>query len=142
MAVIEVRSLGRRKKLLEDFSVPLAPLDGGGSERTLRDVITQTIRRQVATFRDRQEANRFLRSLTEREIADAAERGKVISGSSDLEPQAVDEDAAVDNALCAFMDGIYLVAVDGQQVEDLDAVVRLEDDSRIAFIRLTLLAGG
>ena len=141
MAVVEVRALGRRKKLLEDFSVPLPPPEDGG-DRTLRDVIAETVRAQVAAFRKRQEDNRFLRALTAEQIEAAAEKGKVLSGGTDIEPQVVDAEGAVANALCAFEDGIYLVAVDGRQVEDLDEAVRVTDETRIAFIRLTLLAGG
>ena len=70
------------------------------------------------------------------------EAGKVEAGGSDVEPQEVDEDEAVENAIQAFEDGIYLVSIDDQECRELDSQVFLQDDSRLTFIRLTLLAGG
>lgn len=141
MATIDVRSVGRRKRLMDDFSVPLPP-DDGDSGRLLRDVIEQIVRSEVAAFAERQRSDQFLRALTSKEINDAAARGKVVSGGTDVEPQQVDIEHAVANALQSFSDGIYLVVIDGDQVEDLDAEVHVRDDSRITFLRLTLLAGG
>lgn len=142
MPVVEVRALGRKKWLLDDFSVPLPPGEGGDGGRTLRDVITGVVAGEVAAFRERQEAGRFLKALSPAEIDAAAETGKVISGDRDIAPQAVDEGEAVANALTAFEDGIYMVVIDGARVTGLDDEVRLADDSRITFLRLTLLAGG
>ena len=141
MAIIDVRSVGRRKQLMDDFSVPLPPSDGDGG-RLLRDIIEQIVRSEVAAFEERQRSGQFLTALTSKEIHDAAARGKVVSGGTDIEPQQVDVEHAVANALQSFCDGIYLVVIDGDQVEDLDAEVRVRDDSRITFLRLTLLAGG
>jgi hypothetical protein len=62
-------------------------------------------------------------------------------GGRDLD-QKVDADEAVATALEAFEDGLYLVVVDGQELRNLDAQVFLQPDSRVAFVRLTLLAGG
>jgi hypothetical protein len=44
--------------------------------------------------------------------------------------------------LQAFEDGLYLVIVDGNEQRDLDQQVFLQPDSRVAFVRLALLAGG
>ena len=141
MAIVDVRALGRRKKLMDDFSVPLPPGNGSDSRR-LRDVIEGIVRTEVAAFRQRQEARRFLRALSPAEIDAAAAKGKVDSGGSERELQAVDVDEAIANALLAFEDGIYFVIIDGTQIESLDTEVRVVDDSRISFLRLTLLAGG
>ena len=141
MATIDVRAAGRRRKLMDDFSVPIPPPDPG-APRLLRHLIEQVVRLEVAAFRDRQQANRFLRALSAAEIEAAAERGKVDSGGTDLEPQTVDDEEAVAVALEAFADGVYFVVIDGEQATDLDAEVHVQDDSRITFLRLTMLAGG
>jgi hypothetical protein len=41
----------------------------------------------------------------------------------------------------AFTDGLYLVIIDEVEYRELDAIVRVEPDSRITFLRLTFLAG-
>ncbi len=62
-------------------------------------------------------------------------------GGRDLD-QKVDVNEAIATALEAFEDGLYLVIVDGQEQRSLDGQVFLNADSKIAFVRLTMLAGG
>jgi hypothetical protein len=139
--VISTRGLGRRKKLLDDWSIPYPPdLGEGGDRLTLRDLITRVVVAEVAAFKRRQHQRKFIRVLTEREIDAAAEKGKIDMGGRDLE-QKVDVDQAVAGALQAFDDGLYLVSVDGHQQRDLDAEVFLQPGSRVTFIRLVMLAG-
>jgi hypothetical protein len=141
MLTISARALGRKKPLFADWSVRLPPElhDGGVS---LRDVITRIVRQEVAAFRKRQSQRRFMRVLSSRQIDDAAEQGKIAPGDSAMPAREVDDDAAVATALQAFEDGLYLVVIDDQEQRSLDNQVFLNPDSRITFIRLTLLAGG
>jgi hypothetical protein len=141
MLTISGKALGRKKPLFADFSVP-PPDDLGDGGVTLRDVLDRVVRSEVAAFRKRQENRQFLRALTAREIEAGAEAGKIDSGGSEVPLQDVDDDEAVAAALTAFEDGIYLVVIDGQDYRELDAQVHLEPDSRLTFVRLTLLAGG
>jgi hypothetical protein len=105
-------------------------------------VIEHVVREEVAAFQGRQQDRRMLRALTARQIEEAAEQGKIDSGGSEIEPQEVNADAAVGTAIQAFEDGLYFVVVDEQQIQEIDAQVFLRPESRITFIRLTLLAGG
>src|SRR5262245_49121869 len=143
MITIEGKALGTRRRLFSDWSIPIPPDlgGGGGGDLSLRDLIARIVRAEVAAFRDRREERRLVRALSATEIADGVAKGKVDMGGRDLD-QEVDEEQAVGAALQAFEDGIYLVAVDGRDVRDLDQSVYLTADSRITFIRLALLAGG
>jgi hypothetical protein len=132
--------LGKRKPLLDDFGVPPPAAVPGGDDLRLRDLIEHVVRHEVREFKRRQHARRFDRVLSESQIAQAASRGKVDPASKDL-GQQVDADAAVGNALQAFEDGLYLVIVDEVERRSLDEPVRLSEDSRLVFIRLTFLAG-
>ena len=80
--------------------------------------------------------------LSARQIDEGLEKGKIDSGGSAVGLQEIDVEAAVGTALQAFEDGLYFVVVDDQQQRDLDRQVFLRPDSRVTFIRLTLLAGG
>lgn len=142
MLTISGRSLGRRKPLFADFSVPPPPVTRGDGGITLRALIAATVRHEVQQFRERQSERQFVRVLTEREIADGEAAGRIDSGGSDVPVQKVDEAVAVETAIQAFEDGIYLVSIDDQEQRNLDAAVFLNESSRITFIRLTLLAGG
>ncbi len=138
---ISARAIGRRKRLLDDWSIPIPPVLSRGEPFTLRDLITRVVVETVEAFRNRQEENRFIRVLTERAIREQAARGKVDSGGRDLDQQ-VEVDEAIDNALVSFEDGLYLVIVDDQEYRDLDAEVHMKPDSRVTFLRLVMLAGG
>jgi hypothetical protein len=143
MLTISGKALGKKKPLFDDFSVPFPPdLDPGeGGSLTLRDILSRIVRGEVQAFKTRQEERRLLRALTSSDIEKGAERGKIEMGGSDL-AQKVDEEEAIGAALQAFEDGLYLVVVDGAEQKSLDAQVWLKPDSRIAFVRLVMLAGG
>lgn len=143
--LITGKALGRRKPLFADWSIPLPPdwNEGDGDNcRTVRELISQIVRDEVQAFRQRQHDRQFLRALTAKEIEAAAEQGKIQMGESEVGPQEVDEDHAVAAALQAFEDGMYLVVIDGVEQTRLDQQVFVGADSRITFIRLTLLSGG
>jgi hypothetical protein len=100
------------------------------------------VRHEVSAFRSRQEQRQFLQVLTNKQIESAAESGKIISGQSDVPLQIVDEEEAVAVACQAFEDGLYLVVLDDEEQTKLDQQVYLQPESRLTFIRLTMLAGG
>jgi hypothetical protein len=144
MMTICGRGLGQRRPLFEDFSVPPPVEVGDGGPVTLRDLITHVVCSEVAAFEKRQEARRLDRVLTARQIEQGRERGKIGPEGRDPKhqpPTKVDLESAVATALEAFVDGLYLVILDGIEYRDLDAIVLVEPDSRMTFLRLTFLAG-
>jgi hypothetical protein len=143
MLVIEGRSVGRREPLFADFSVALPPaVDRGSNGITLRELLAQLVRHEVAAFDKRQSDRSVLRVLTEREIGAAQRTGKIAMGESEVPRAKVDVDTSTAVAWQAFEDGIYLVLLDGVEQKELDRQVFPKDDSRLTLVRLTLLAGG
>jgi len=141
MLTIEARAVGRRKGLIPQWQIPLPPAaTQRGEPFTLRALITNVVLGEVAAFEDRQEQNRLVRILTEREIEEGAARGKVDSGGRTL-AQPVEPGQAVGTALQAFEDGLYLVLLDGREQRDLDEQVFPGPDSTVTFLRLVALAG-
>lgn len=103
------------------------------------------MRAEVQTFQLRQEERRLLHVLEPHQISSAASQGKIIMGG--VEPsgfiqQQPDADEAVQTALQAFTDGLYLVFLDGQQLRDLTVHINPQPGSTLLFIRLVALAGG
>lgn len=139
---VETRLLGKRTRPLDDWSIPLPPgsepHDGGGL--TLRELIARVVRHEVKTFAQRDKSRRLLRVLSDREIAESAERGRIDPGGRPSS-RPVDEELAVAVALQGFEDGLYLVILDGVEQRDLEAQVFVNDQSRMVFLRLTFLAG-
>jgi hypothetical protein len=140
MLTVSARALGRKKPLLDDFSVP-PPAVVAGQPLTLRDLIGHVVRSEVAAFKERQAERRLLKALTARQIEEGLAAGKVQAGGSELD-QHVDPEQAVAAAVEAFSDGLFLVVIDEAEVKELDAAVTLTASSRLTFVRLTLLAGG
>ncbi len=138
MLTVDAKVIGKKSSLLEGVTIPLEL----PARVTLQDLLTRIVLEQVQAFRQRQQDRRLVRFLTAQQIADAAARGKIEMGGSEVEPQTVDDQAAVANALQAFQDGIYLVFVDGQPAQQLDAELQLQPETRVSFVRLMMLAGG
>lgn len=141
MLTISGKALGRKKPLFADWSIPFPPDLGDGGSLTLRDLIARVVRAEVAAFQQRQQERRLFRALTEKQVQEAATKGKIEMGGSEVK-QTVDAEEAVATALQAFEDGLYLVVVDEQEQRALDAQVFLRPDSVVAFVRLVMLAGG
>ena len=139
---ISGRALGTRRALFADWSIPLPPHWQHEGGITLRDLIQRVVVEEVQAFRERQAARQVFHALTAKQIADGAERGKIEMGESEVGVQEVDEAAAVATACQAFEDGIYLVVIDDQDIREIDREIHLQPDSRVTFIRLTMLAGG
>lgn len=135
------KTLGSRRPLFADFSIPLPPDDfGGGEGITLRDLISLIVADELRAYEHRREARRLDRVFSAAQIDRGLESGRVSPEGRESLP-APPEDEAVAAALLAFEDGLYIVAIDGKEHRDLDAQVFLRADSRITFIRLVFLAG-
>lgn len=140
--VIGGKAIGARKPLFADWSIPFPPEWNNDGQRTLRDLISQIVRAEVQLFRGRQEERRTFRALTARQIEEGTLKGKVEMGGSEVPSQAVDEHEAVAVACQAFEDGLFLVVIDDEEYRELDREIHVRPDSRVTFLRLTLLAGG
>lgn len=144
MLTIRGRGLGQRRPLFADFSIPPPGETGDGGPLTLRALITHVVVQEVAAFERRQEARRLDRVLSPRQIEQGEAAGKIAPEGRDPRhqpPARVDLDTAVAAALEAFTDGLYLVIIDEIEYRDLDAIVRVQPDTRLTFLRLTFLAG-
>jgi hypothetical protein len=139
---VEGRLLGHKKPLLVERDLILPPeWEGSGRRVRLRELLTHVVLHEVAAFHERQEQRRLLHVLSSAEIEWGAGQGRVTMGGQDL-GQAVDPQAAVERALQAFQDGLYLMFVDDQQYCDLDRELDLRPGSKLTFLRLVPLAGG
>ena len=139
---IDARLLGQKRPILSDWSMTL-PLDLTGQESLLplREILTEVVLAEVEAFLQRQEERRLVRILGPEGLAVGVASGKVDLGERDL-GQVVDAEAAVANALQAFVDGLYFVFVEGEQIGSLDDPVALRPEIHISFVRLVALAGG
>lgn len=130
--------MGKTQPIFANWELLIPEQD---SPLTLRNLLTEIVRTEVAGFADRQRQRRLMRVLSPDQIHLGVEQGKVDAGGSDLD-QSVDPEQAIETALQAFVDGLYFVFLDEQQQEDLDSVVTLHPQSELLFLRLVPLVGG
>ncbi len=107
--LVRTKSIGNKKPLFADFSIPFPPGlgdDGDEGDFRLRDLIEIVVRNEVQAFLNRQTDRQFVRALTTVEIETAEQKGKIAMGASDVPRQMVDAGHAVAIALEAFEDGL------------------------------------
>ena len=80
LLTISARTVGRRKPLVPDWQIPWPPEENGdgGESLTLRELIARIVREEVCAFKERQEARKFVRVLTEKEMEAGLEKGRLI----------------------------------------------------------------
>lgn len=158
---VEAKVLGQRRPFLPQWDMTLEPPAASSAEAqaaevslSLRELMSAVVAREVAAFGERQEQRRLTRVLLPDEIARGAERGKIDMGgprnanAGDEETRGAGEEVTIDaaeavaTALQAFEDRLYLVFVDGQPIQSLDAPVALHGGSHLLFVRLVALIGG
>lgn len=108
---------------------------------TLRQLLEVLVSHELASYEERRVRSRTLWVLTPGDVARGVETGR-FGRESRAVPAAPPLDVALVRAIEAFTDGLYFVFLDDIQVEDLDAVLRIESDSRLRLVRLVALAGG
>ncbi len=134
---LSVKQLGRKKALTtRDYTI-----GNFSMQPTLTELLTRIVTLEVNAFRVRQADNQFLRVLTETQLLEASETGKISLGGQEFK-QEVNVDDAIQTAIQAFQDGLYYVFNGETQIEYLTDVVNLELRQDIMFLRLVALVGG
>ena len=109
-------------------------------EYTLKEFLAETVRINLAEFYAKKRENDVLKCLTDTEIKDMASEGKV-SFQILYNDKVVSEEAAIENALQCFEDGMVAVFVDSTRIEELDCKLSLTEGSHVIFVKLTFLVG-
>ena len=133
--IASVKQLGRKKAVIGAREILLdeTPSD-------LRGLIGLIVAQEVARYNEKNPEEWMFLHLSQESIDDAAESGKVGFGARYNEKNQ-DLEAAVDNALQSFEDGLFRVFVNDEEAEILDAPLSLKNDDRLTFVRLVMLAG-
>ena len=142
MVSIEGKSLGSKRPLFDSFSIALQDLHISNTSTTLNDLIEKIVTGQVNAFTQRQHESQLLKALTKKDVELGIQSGKITSGASQVPKQTVDLNQAITTAKEAFGDGLYMVFIDDEQINTLEEPISLKENSRLLFIRLTLIAGG
>ena len=133
---IQVKKLGKRIQ-----TVGSIPYELETCPATLRELIACMVNQGVEGYNERLRSGEQNKALSEAEIQDMSQVGKVAFGIPFGEREA-NPQKAVDAALLAFTDGLYRFYIDELEITELDTPVHLCEDDTIAIIRLVMLTGG
>ncbi|ANY67623.1 hypothetical protein ABEW34_22160 [Paenibacillus algorifonticola] len=132
---ITVKSLGKKKSYLDRLEWTFA-----NKPDTLKALITDLITVNVQKFNQKETDVPLVPYLTQSDVELQAETGKVGFGSIYNEQRA-SLDEALCTALLAFEDGLYKVFINGDEIEQMDSPLHIQDGDDLALIRFTMLAG-
>jgi len=127
--LVEARVLGWPRAVVEPHEFAYEP----SHPVPLRQLIADVLRGHAGQPLDPDWSWRFLQVL-------AANQVEPLRTANGAPGGGVDVDAVVSAALEGFDHGYYFVFVGGDQVEDLDQLVRIEPTTRVRFVRLVPLA--
>jgi len=132
---ITVKSIGKRKAELTRL-----PIELSDTPHTLRELIEVLVEWNVKGLIERQQEQSIFPYLSEEEVQDRADNGKVGFGAiyNDGKPTLA---TAIETALLAYKDDLYRVYINDEEIKLLDEPLSLKDHDNITLIRLTMLAG-
>jgi hypothetical protein len=125
---IKAKQLGRKRDIIDRLVLEIEDI---GSQPTVAQLISAVVRQQVIAFNSRP---------TETNILPLMEAGKISFGSVYNDAKASVSEA-IDTALLAFKDGLFVLFADEQEYTNPEQVIHLQNNTIITFIRLTFLAG-
>ena len=131
---VRMRKLGKKNR---EAIAPVA-YELPARPKTVRELITELTKQGVAAYNAREDKGQIVPHLTKAEIEDKASAGKIAFGLRG--GNAADPDAAVENALQCFEDGIFRVFADDEELQTLDQAIP-GGTPVFTFVRLTMLAG-
>ena len=132
---IKVKALGKRKDILAPtlYTIP-------DDVASLRELLTAIVQKEVDLYNSKQPDTQLIPYLTQQELNDQAEAGKVSFGRIYADKKA-DSRKAVANALQCWEDGLVRVFMNNEELTQLDAPLVIPDGAVFTLIRLTFLAG-
>ena len=132
---VNVKSLGKKKKVFAPI-----PYEIADHVETLRELLTELVRIEVKKYNEKGVEVQNILFLSEEEIRQQAEAGKVGFGRIYSEKRA-DSEKAVQNALQCFEDGMVRAFQNEDELEELDEKIQIHEGDTFTLIRLTFLAG-
>ncbi|MDC7293701.1 MULTISPECIES: hypothetical protein [unclassified Butyrivibrio] len=133
--LVNIKQLGKRKSKInqQQFHIENKP-------DTVADLIRECVSTCVKEYNDRFEKGDNPQPLSQQQIDDMSEIGKIAFGINYGEKKA-DRDKAIEDALLAYEDGLFRIFIGEEDAGDKDSKVNIEEGTEVTFIRLVMLAG-
>ena len=136
---ISIKRLGKRQPIVEKQAFPLT--QSFLEHPTLQNFIELVVEKEVSKYNEKIANQSLLPYLDKVTLSKMTAYGKVDFGTTyNTEAAIITE--AVDTALQAFEDGLFMVLIDGGNCRQLKQKIQFRENSEVVFLRLVALAGG
>lgn len=132
---VNIKQLGKRKNKINgvDFYLENQP-------NTLRQLIIEAVKTCVSQYNARVENGENAKPITQQQIDDMGELGKIAFGIN-YNGKKADLQTAIDNAILGFEDGLFKVFIGEDCIESLDEEIGVTENTDVTFIKMTMLSG-
>ncbi len=136
---ISIKRLGKRQPIIEKQAFPLT--QSFLENPTLQNFIQLVVTKEVSRYNEKITNQSLIPYLDKITLSKMAAHGKVdFNTTYHTEPAIITE--AINTALQAFEDGLFMVLIDGANCRQLKQKIQLREHSEVVFLRLVALAGG
>ncbi len=132
---VTVKQLGKKRSKISEADFVLS-----NKSDTVRELIQEAVHTCVEEYNIRVRNRETAKPLTQEEISDRSEIGKIAFGINYGGKEA-DEEEAVRVAVQAFEDGLVRIIKGEEELTELEQKIELKENDLLTFIRLTMLAG-
>lgn len=132
---ITTKQLGKKRSKITDADFELK-----NKPSTLRELIKEAVHTCVSEYNMRVTQSEATKPLTDEELDDMSEIGKIAFGIN-YGGKLADEDKAFEVAVQAFEDGLVRIFKEDDELTGLDEGICVKENDRFTFIRLAFLAG-
>jgi len=130
---LKLQKLGKRK-------INIVEIEVTNKIDTLKDLIQACVKSEVKKYNDNKTTINLISFLTPSAIQDQSETGKISFGDTE-NTQLADLEKSIATVLQGFVDGLFVVFIDEEEIKDLDQKINLEGEPPITFLRLSFLTG-
>lgn len=130
---LKLKKLGKRKikTITININEPI---------KKLEDLLSACVKNEVKQYNELRTNTNLISFLSNSSINDQAESGKV--GFGDLNnTQMANLDKSLKIVLQGFIDGLFVVFINNEEVKSLDQEINLDETSSVTFLRLSFLTG-
>ena len=132
---VNLKQLGSKRDKIKAADFQLA-----GEPSTAAELITQAVQTCAEAYNQRVRNGESASPLSDQQIADMSELGKIAFGINYGGKEA-DIPTAVENALQAYHDGLFCIFIGENRVGEPEEAINLHENDTVTFIRLTMLTG-
>lgn len=131
-----VKSIGKKKAFIESVSIDL-DLE---SNTTIKALLEKLIIHQVDEYNKRKEDPNLIYFLNESAIKEKSEDGN-IKFNEQYNKKIAKQDKAIEIVFQAFEDGLIAFFLNGNQFENLNDSISINESDSVTIIKLSFLAG-